>query len=410
VKLITFSLFILCLTAQELVTIISPHPDTYKKEFERAFYDWSKGRNLTVQLRWLDIGGTIDILRYLIENPYAEVDILFGGGTDPFEELKKRNMLLKLQLRDEIKRELIFNLNGVLINDPDFYWISVNLNSFGLCVNKLIFQVLGLPQTSTLGWDVLTRPALKNKIALADPRKSGSARFTYDLIFQKYGWKGGWSFMYAASRNAKSFTFSSTVLINKLILKDILAAPLVESYARKAVSLNQDLTFFISPDIPSLFGDAIGILSRTKNRAAAQSVVEFAMTDWQVISISKVGQFPGPKKHEIKRLAAIPSAYKKVNNPVVENPFVNPTQENSIIFDPQKSLERWYELSFLIGSIVFDLNFLIKNIENTETIPPPLSEEAFNEIVNTKRWRNVFLRDQDLATLRAEFMRQVKGS
>jgi hypothetical protein len=94
----------------------------------------------------------------------------------------------------------------------------------------------------------------------------------------------------------------------------------------------------------------------------------------------------------------------------VENPFVNPIQENSIIFDPQKSLERWYELSFLIGSIVFDLNFLIKNIENTETIPPPISEEAFNEIVNTKRWRNVFLRDQDLATLRAEFMRQVKGS
>src|SRR5262245_18763811 len=78
--------------ADELL-IASPHRDEIKEEMERAFGAWY-GRQYGGEVRtiWLDLGGSSNIQKYLSDRlsggSTADVDIFFGGGTDPFESLK----------------------------------------------------------------------------------------------------------------------------------------------------------------------------------------------------------------------------------------------------------------------------------------------------------------------------------
>lgn len=84
--------------ADKLV-LISPHWEGIRYEFERAFkarYQSETGR--TVELDWMDVGGTSETLRYL-ESEYKNkpagigIDIFFGGGLDPYLALKKAHLL-----------------------------------------------------------------------------------------------------------------------------------------------------------------------------------------------------------------------------------------------------------------------------------------------------------------------------
>jgi len=74
----------------EILTVISPHRREVKLEYSRGFREWMHDRHgRDVGLRGQDVGGTSKILKDLAsrfaEDPDAVgVDIMFGGGVDPF--------------------------------------------------------------------------------------------------------------------------------------------------------------------------------------------------------------------------------------------------------------------------------------------------------------------------------------
>jgi len=84
--------------ADKLV-LISPHWEGIRYEFERSFrasYQRETGRR--VDLEWLDVGGSSETLRF-INSEFKNkpngigIDILFGGGYEPYLELKKTAIL-----------------------------------------------------------------------------------------------------------------------------------------------------------------------------------------------------------------------------------------------------------------------------------------------------------------------------
>src|SRR5262245_52470602 len=120
--------------ADELL-IASPHRDEIKEEIERAFSVWyhrESGR--TVRAIWLDLGGSSNIKKFLSDRlasgPTAGVDIFFGGGTDPFDSLKRARNLVAYKLPDEILQSIPADLHGVPLYDAEYHWYGVVLSSF----------------------------------------------------------------------------------------------------------------------------------------------------------------------------------------------------------------------------------------------------------------------------------------
>ena len=90
------------------LTILSPHWEGVRNEVERAFNSNRVDRGeAPVKFDWLDVGGSSDIIRYIrssFPNKPAGigVDLLYGGGTDPYLALKKDGLLAACELPEEL--------------------------------------------------------------------------------------------------------------------------------------------------------------------------------------------------------------------------------------------------------------------------------------------------------------------
>src|SRR5262245_21381280 len=85
--------------AADKLVLVSPHWEGIQREFEPGFkshYLRETGR--TVDLEWMDAGGTSEVLRFIRSEFKAKptgigIDIFFGGGLDPYLALKKEDLL-----------------------------------------------------------------------------------------------------------------------------------------------------------------------------------------------------------------------------------------------------------------------------------------------------------------------------
>ena len=99
-------------SAQDHLVLLSPHWKGIEDEFERGFkahYLRETGR--AVALEWLDVGGTSEVLRFIrseFSNKPAGIgiDILFGGGLEPYLALKKEKLLRPYVLPHELLKNI----------------------------------------------------------------------------------------------------------------------------------------------------------------------------------------------------------------------------------------------------------------------------------------------------------------
>ena len=105
--------------ADELL-IASPHRDEIREEMERGFRAWYARENgREVRPIWLDLGGSSNIQKYITDRlssgSTAGVDVFFGGGTDPFETLKRQENLVAYKLPEEILSYIPAEIHGLPI-------------------------------------------------------------------------------------------------------------------------------------------------------------------------------------------------------------------------------------------------------------------------------------------------------
>ena len=251
-------------SAEELV-IVSPHWEGFRREFEEGFLRWMKKKNPKndTMLRWMDLGGASDIVKTMVARADAgsplPVDVIFGGGSDLFAELKKKNLLQQVSLSDEILSSFPADYNGNPLRDLDGYWFGVNLTSFGIAYNKKLMRILQVPEPKAFA--DLGAPSLRGWIGSADPRRSGSVRFIYELILQSYGWEKGWEAIYRISSNVRSFNNNSSQTPKELSTGEIFAGLLIDSYGLDVVEkFGEENIGFVAPeDVKTFFADPVAI-------------------------------------------------------------------------------------------------------------------------------------------------------
>ena len=207
-------------TDAQALTIISPHGKEIQNEFERGF----KTK--------FDQGGSSDDLRYVLEQFKGKsreqgigIDVFFGGGADSFSELESADALQSLPNEYSIPAQI----NGVPLRGAKNVWVAAALSGFGVLYNKSIMQrdKLPLPQT----WADLGNSKLRGRVALADPRHSGSAHMAYEIILQANGWDKGWKILTQMAGNSSAFGKSSSKLLEDVASGEAVAAPAIDFYA-----------------------------------------------------------------------------------------------------------------------------------------------------------------------------------
>ncbi|MBV8899884.1 MAG: extracellular solute-binding protein [Verrucomicrobia bacterium] len=235
-------------SAEDSVVIISPHDETIRFEFTRAFADYYQRKTgRTVRVDWRLPGGTTEIVRYLdsefeaafraywtatlhrpwtrevldsFSNPRVRldhqrlddqgppgetarkvflssdagcgIDLLFGGGTFDFANLADRGFLVDSGVLTRFPE--LFGSNGdlaiprVLGGEPYWdeqgRWVGTCLAGFGICYNTDVLARLGVASPPAQ-WTDLTDARFFKAIALADPTKSGSAAKAFELLIQQ---------------------------------------------------------------------------------------------------------------------------------------------------------------------------------------------------------------------------------
>jgi ABC-type Fe3+ transport system substrate-binding protein len=186
------------LLAEELV-IISPHWDGLRQEVKSGFYTWLSKQNTPLPaIRFLDVGGGSDIIKY-VKSQFDErpkgigIDLIWGGGTDPFLALESSAHLQPTSLAPGIFDRIPAEILGTPLHGKNNTWHAVSLSAFGILYNKILVDRLKLP--IPLSWEVLGDPKVYSWVSSADPRKSASAHVVFDLILQAYGWQRGWQLL-----------------------------------------------------------------------------------------------------------------------------------------------------------------------------------------------------------------------
>ncbi|MFQ6049043.1 MAG: ABC transporter substrate-binding protein, partial [Phycisphaerae bacterium] len=222
-----------------VVVVISPHNPHIRSEFSRAFAAWHELHyGEPAELRWRDVGGTGQILKFLAgefaaarKRGQAEagigVDVFFGGGP-AHEQARQLGLTVPVKLPPEVLAGIPAELNGVRLYHRQGYWFGTALSSFGIIYYRRGLEQLHLPPPQR--WADLADPRYYGRLILADASKSGSARACYEMILQRYGWRKGLPLLLRIAANTRQFVESSSIVPREVAKGSALAGMCIDFY------------------------------------------------------------------------------------------------------------------------------------------------------------------------------------
>ena len=341
------------------LAIVSPHSKDIQNEFAQLW----KQKHPDSQINWIDQGGTSDDLKF-VRDQFATrgkergigVDLFFGGGGETFTELEDSDLLTPLPSDYGVPAAL----NGVPLHGKNNTWVAAALSGFGILYNKQIAARDGLPIPAT--WSDLANPKLQERIELADPRHSGSAHTTYEIILQTNGWEKGWKLLTAMTGNVRKFAISSSEPPQDVKNGEAVFTSAIDFYGSKAIAeAGGDKLGYIEPKGQNILtADPIAILPAAPNRKMAEEFVAMVMSPaGQKLWLLPKGAPGGPTNAQLRRLPALPTVYQ--NLPAGATTKVDPYKTKTTApFDSAKAAKRRRALDDLIGSVLVDNVDIIK--------------------------------------------------
>ena len=349
-------------TKGEKVTLViaSPHNEFIRNEFTRAFREYYNATyGVDVDVQWPDLGGTSAILttieaRYQKTPDSIGIDLMFGGGVDPFIKLADEGLLVPYKLPDEQLALIPSNIAGIPMYDPEYRWYGAALSGFGIVYNKAVIQAEGLSIPRT--WADLTNPINKGWVGSADPGESGSTHMCYEVILQGYGWQEGWRVSTMMGANIKSFPASSSTIPRMVGAGDLAYGLAIDFYAWSEVSARgADKIGYVMPEgLTVVNPDSIAILKGAPNLEVAKQFVSFVLSkQGQKLWMLPKGDPEGPKDNLLGRMCVIPELYNELQGRTIVpfNPF---EMKSSLQYNATKGSIRYTILNDLIRALIID--------------------------------------------------------
>jgi iron(III) transport system permease protein len=375
------------------IIALTPHWEGIRFEFTNGFSKyWREKTGRDVSIRWLDVGGTSDIVKY-ISGQFKQspdgigIDIFFGGGADSFLELEHRGLLVPAHIAPEVLEQIPQNVSGVPLYSPEKLWFANAISAFGLLYNKTAVKRLGLPEPTK--WVDLSKPEYFDLVGAGDPRKSGSMHAMFEIILQGYGWQEGWKILQRISRNVRNFSGAASQIGKEVATGEAIYGIAIDTYAGDIIrQVGSDrLEYRLPEDFAAINGDCIAMLKGAPHSAVAAAFIEFLLSDaGQRIWYAKRGSPGGPVRYELGKLSVLPTLYGKAEPATIfqGNPFTLP---NILAYDADKAGKRWNLVNDLFGTFMIDLHDKLTQVQDPSQLQGiPVSEQEALKLIGTDGW------------------------
>lgn len=389
----------------ELV-VSSPHWDGVKVEFEEGFRRWLRARDGSdVAVTWLDHGGGANTLRWIQERFRRSpdgigVDLLFGGGTDPYEALKADGLLLPHEPHAAILHGVARELAGFRIVDPDGTWFGTALTGFGVMWNREVLRrVPELRGLEIKDFADLADPRLRGWVGAADPRGSASYHTFYEILLQAHGYAAGLAQARLIGANVAGYAKFAAEVPKDCALGQVACAATIDHYARAQIQKGGAAIGFVLPEGTALVNaDAAAILKGAPHEAAARLFIDFLLSEEAgLLWMLRPGEAGGPRRHSLARAAVRPDLYARTagRSDVNQNPFA---MARTFRYDDAKATARWTVLNDLLGAILVEAE-----VELREAVRAyhALADEAARERVALVLFENPIDEDEMLELARS---------
>lgn len=343
------------------IVAVTPHWEGIKSEFERGFaaqYRAETGRD--VEIRWLDIGGTSDIVKYLKAQHKAKpgdlgIDVVFGGGTDVMIELARSGVLKPVTLAPQIIDRIPKNVAGVPLYSPQKEWYIAAISIFGIIANTVAAERMHLPIPTS--WNDLGKPEYFDLVGIADPSKSGSMHAMFEVILQGYGWTEGWKLITRIAANSRTISNHASQVGKDVATGESIFGIAIDTYAGDVIRQVGSRVQFINPsDYSAITGDGIALIQGAPHPDLGKRFIEFVLSEaGQKIWYYKRGTPGGPTQFEIGKLPIIPELYD-TGEPATVVPGSPFTFRNVFVFDAQKAAKRWNIVNDLFASFILQVH------------------------------------------------------
>lgn len=347
-------------SAAERVVILTPHVDAIRHEFGRGFARWHEKRfGEPAEVDWRNVGGTSDALRFLLSE-FANkpegigVDILFGGGQEPYLVLVDKRLALAYDppagLLDGIPR----TIQGMEVYEAKHRWFAAALSSFGILQNTRVQRLLGLAAAHR--WEDLAAPTLYGWVGAGDPRNSGTMTVMFESFLQAYGWEKGWQMLACIGGNTRNFDRVSSSTAKDVTLGETAYAFAIDFYAPSqiAVAGRTNMVFVLPDDFTAVNADCIAILKGAPHRATAERFVEYVLSEeGQRLWFLPQGHPGGPEQFAIERMSIRPDFYRRYLG--VSHIDFSPFElKQSFIYNANLGRDRREIVASLAGALLVD--------------------------------------------------------
>jgi len=346
--------------AAKVLTIASPHWEGVREEFTRGFREWYEAKHgLEVKVEWLDLGGTSSILKY-IKSEFTRspegigIDMMYGGGIDPFIELARLGYTETWVAPDELLEQIPETVSGMPCYDPGYQWYGAALSGFGIVYNKPVLEMSGLPEPRE--WGDLCEPKALSWVASADPRGSGSVHMIYEIMLQAYGWDKGWRVVTIMSANVRSFFSGSADVPNSVASGDTAYGIAIDSYAlAQQAKVGADKIGYILPQgLTVINPDAICMLKGAPERELAEEFLYYVLSaDGQKLWMLAKGDPEGPQNYDIRRMSIRKDLYSQYADRIVV-PMNPHSFRSEMEQDAGLASKRWGVVNDLLGALCID--------------------------------------------------------
>ena len=425
---------------QDRLVIITPHVESIRNEFEAAFQRWMKEKHgRSVVIDWRVPGGTTEISKvvgseyraaleffwnkqgkeawndqlgvaafdskdtsparaaWLASSIGIGIDVLFGGGTPDFSDMKKKGYLVAGNAAEGIGLLGVkaahpdwFGGSGIpdkwageTYLDPDFTWAGACLSSFGICYNLDFHQRRGFTDLPDQ-WADLTHPRYQNQIALADPGKSGTVAKMMESLLQQAmqtaakdapdaaarklaletGWLQGMGMIQRIGANARYFTDSSQKPPIDVSQGDCAVGICIDFYGRSQAEVTgnrgegEPRLGFASPRGGTVSSvDPIAVLRGAPHRDVAERFIEFTLSmEGQKLWNFQPGTPGGVTRFALRRLPVrrdyyTQKAWKQWRSDPDAEPFA---ETEKLVYQPVWTGGVFREMAFIIRITTLD--------------------------------------------------------
>lgn len=342
------------------MVVLTPHVDAIRHEFGRGFAAWhERVFGEPAQVDWRNVGGTSDAMRFL-QSEFANkpggigVDILFGGGQEPFLLLADKHLASAYEPAGSILAGIPQAINGLEIYDPEHRWFAATLSSFGILQNTRLQRLLGLELVQR--WADLAQPRLLGWVGAGDPRNSGTMTVMFESFLQAYGWEKGWELLTEIGGNVRRFDRGSSSTAKDVTLGETACAFAIDFYGLSQIAEagRTNMTFVLPEDFTAVSPDGIAILKGAPHLITARRFIDFVLgEEGQRLWFLPRGHPEGPQQFSIERMSIRPDFYRRYR--AVSNIEFSPfDRKGSFRYDAGVARDRREVLAALVGALLVD--------------------------------------------------------